>query len=225
MIINENEIHICNRTKNFVKENIFDEENNLIDNNRIMILNKTIFKIKINYFYLGNTINFYFPFTNIYINKEIIEPPFSINKNYKFPILIIMLFISYFYLIYFIFFIYFLKITKYNYIYLLLLFIGTIFSLLIMLLNPGININSINNKKNSNYCNICKIYISKGKNNYHCKKCNVCVNNIDHHCEIFGKCITRKNIIYFFGSIIICGIINMIYLIYLIKFIIKIYKN
>ena len=200
---------------------VFDEENNYIDNNRIIFLNKKIFNFKFYYFCLGNTINFYFPFkTNIFNNKNI-NPPFSLNKNYKFSILIILILILYFCLLYYIIIIHFLKISKYNFIFFLLIFIGSLFAFLLIIINPGIIINSNENINNSKYCNICKIYIPKGKNNYHCKKCNVCLINIDHHCEVFGKCITLKNLIFFFGCLIICGILNTIIFFCFIKLIIK----
>ena len=218
-------IDIIDNEKNIKNGNILDEENNFIDKNRIKFLNKKIFNLKFYYFYLGNTINFYFPFkTNIFHNTKNLNPPFSLNKNFIFPILLILILIIYFCFLYYIIIIHFLKITKYNLIFLLLVFIGTFFAFLLIIINPGIIINSNENIKNSKYCNICKIYIPKGKSNYHCKKCNVCLINIDHHCEIFGKCITMKNLFYFFGALIIGGILNTIILIGFFKLIIKYYK-
>ena len=206
-------------------KNVLDEENNFIDKNRIKILHKKFFNLKFYYFYLGNTLNFYFPFTtNIFHNNKNLNPPFSLNKNFMLPILLILILILYFCLLYYIIIIHFLKITKYNYIFLLIAFIGTFFAFLVIIINPGIIINSNENIKNSKYCNICKIYIPKGKNNYHCKKCNVCLINIDHHCEIFGKCITMKILFYFFGCLIIGGILNTIFLFCFFKLIYNYYK-
>ena len=206
-------------------KNVLDEKNNFIDKNRIKILHKKFFNLKFYYFYLGNTLNFYFPFTtNIFHNNKNLNPPFSLNKNFMLPILLILILILYFCLLYYIIIIHFLKITKYNYIFLLIAFIGTFFAFLVIIINPGIIINSNENIKNSKYCNICKIYIPKGKNNYHCKKCNVCLINIDHHCEIFGKCITMKILFYFFGCLIIGGILNTIFLICFFKLIYNYYK-
>ena len=206
-------------------KNVLDEKNNFIDKNRIKILHKKFFNLKFYYFYLGNTLNFFFPFTtNIFHNNKNLNPPFSLNKNFMLPILLILILILYFCLLYYIIIIHFLKITKYNYIFLLIAFIGTFFAFLVIIINPGIIINSNENIKNSKYCNICKIYIPKGKNNYHCKKCNVCLINIDHHCEIFGKCITMKILFYFFGCLIIGGILNTIFLICFFKLIYNYYK-
>ena len=64
-------------------KNVLDEENNFIDKNRIKFLHKKFFNLKFYYFYLGNTLNFYFPFTtNIFHNNKNLNPPFSLNKNF-----------------------------------------------------------------------------------------------------------------------------------------------
>ena len=88
--------------ENIKIKNVSDEANNFIDNNRIIFLNKKIFNFKIHYFCLGNTINFYFPFTKNIFNNKYINPPFSLNKNYKFSILLILILILYFCLLYYI---------------------------------------------------------------------------------------------------------------------------
>ena len=36
----------------------------------------------------------------------------------------------------------------------------------------------------------------------HCYSCGICVIGIDHHCGVFGKCIARKNIFWFYCFIV-----------------------
>lgn len=49
------------------------------------------------------------------------------------------------------------------------------------------------------YCEKCDIEYSK--NLEHCEDCQVCVENLDHHCVFFSKCIAKNNIYYFWLSI------------------------
>ena len=49
------------------------------------------------------------------------------------------------------------------------------------------------------YCEKCDIEYSK--NLEHCEDCQICVENLDHHCVFFSKCIAKNNIYYFWLSI------------------------
>lgn len=44
------------------------------------------------------------------------------------------------------------------------------------------------------YCNAIKI-----KRSYHCKECDACIKDWDHHCVWTGKCIGEGNINYFWA--------------------------
>ena len=86
--------------------------------------------------------------------------------------------------------------------------------LLTMLINPGIPsryyhtknientyeyINSLG-QPNRPYlkCNKCHLYVTKDMKVVHCKTCNVCVMNQDHHCPWTGKCIGKNNLYTFY---------------------------
>jgi len=73
----------------------------------------------------------------------------------------------------------------------------------LFLANPGmpvINENSYEGKPRNKYkfCNECKIWVSNKKTTEHCFDCNVCVEGYDHHCPWTGKCIGKRNIIFFY---------------------------
>ena len=81
---------------------------------------------------------------------------------------------------------------------------------LVFAINPGIpkpeHINPNTLKKfesNSKvYCKICHVIKRNWNEVYHCKDCNVCVEGYDHHCPWTGKCIGRRNLMFFYGFII-----------------------
>ena len=102
--------------------------------------------------------------------------------------------------------------------------------LIIFFMNPGTpkfnlnfyQLNQIdeNEKKNFMYCKICNIIVKIEDDVVHCDECNVCVMNYDHHCYWTSKCITNKNICFFycfiFGTIIFAAVFSMcaIYFLY-----------
>jgi len=59
----------------------------------------------------------------------------------------------------------------------------------------GINTKKIA-KKQSIVCNICKV--DRPLSASHCYTCNVCVDELDHHCPWTGKCIAKKNLKVFY---------------------------
>ena len=44
----------------------------------------------------------------------------------------------------------------------------------------------------------------------HCNYCNCCVLGLDHHCDVFGNCIAKNNLYFFWGTIAL-GIITLAY--------------
>ena len=177
-----------------------DEEKNIISNRTIDINESKFFKIP--YFYFGNTLNFYFPYTNIKSDK-FKYPIFSLGSDKKiFPFVILIVSII-FYIIYLVLN----KIGKteiYEKLMPLILSILFILSLIIYLINPGVIYQSNdNNIKNPLYCQICGIHYDKNLKVNHCQECNVCISKFDHHCFAIGKCIGRKNFIIFVLIIIL----------------------
>ena len=49
------------------------------------------------------------------------------------------------------------------------------------------------------WCNICELPRYKTAKTYHCRICDLCCEEWDHHCPWFGKCIGRGNIVCFHG--------------------------
>lgn len=70
-----------------------------------------------------------------------------------------------------------------------------------VIINPGIAMNQVRNNLEEQYCTICKTYIKQNSNSFHCNLCNVCIEGFDHHCVWIGKCVGRKNKIWFYGLI------------------------
>ena len=66
------------------------------------------------------------------------------------------------------------------------------------------------NDKGHHACYECNVYMHA--NRVHCDLCNVCIDNLDHHCVFYSKCIGGGNVWYFRLSI--CSfIVNMAYFI------------
>jgi len=79
--------------------------------------------------------------------------------------------------------------------------------------NKNKNKNNENEKKNFLYCKICNIFVKEEENVVHCDECNLCVKYYDHHCYWTSKCITDKNIFFFylfiFGTIVFIIVFSM----------------
>ena len=84
-------------------------------------------------------------------------------------------------------------------------------------LNPG-TIFKYGKIKKTKFCKECNYEYPFHNKLSHCFSCGVCVIGIDHHCGVFGKCIARKNIIWFYSFIIstfisiVSCIITLIYI-------------
>ncbi|VDP25669.1 unnamed protein product [Schistosoma margrebowiei] len=50
------------------------------------------------------------------------------------------------------------------------------------------------------YCNLCELPISSSRTK-HCKSCNKCIADFDHHCKWLNNCIGSRNYAYFAGII------------------------
>ena len=49
------------------------------------------------------------------------------------------------------------------------------------------------------FCQKCNVYVTRDME--HCDDCQVCVEEIDHHCVFFSKCIAKGNLFAFWGSL------------------------
>jgi hypothetical protein len=65
---------------------------------------------------------------------------------------------------------------------------------------------TLENKREYLYCEYCNIIVKKKYNVNHCEDCDICIYEYDHHCVWVGKCISKKNIFFFycfmFGTLI-----------------------
>lgn len=50
--------------------------------------------------------------------------------------------------------------------------------------------------KDASFCRKC--HVVKTSNTDHCDDCDLCVENLDHHCPVSGKCIAKGNLLYFY---------------------------
>ena len=79
----------------------------------------------------------------------------------------------------------------------ILTLISSIFGLIAFIINPGIIYNLKKEgkvTKNKMFCYQCKFeYPFFGQNISHCGECGVCYMGMDHHCDVFGKCIAKNN--------------------------------
>jgi hypothetical protein len=187
-------------SKKLNSKNDYFNNLNAINNNKDVIYlnndsnNSVLSKFKssklfgITFYYIGNLYAF-----NIFNNY--FEPSFCVDTliNYN----IIIYFIDFFLALLGNYYVYG-KVKKWKQIiFNILLFITFIIYNILIILNPGIVIYSKKVDQHSLYCSICNIYYLPEDNISHCSECNVCVKDIDHHCLILRKCITKKNFIFF----------------------------
>ena len=60
----------------------------------------------------------------------------------------------------------------------------------------------IKSRKNYLYCYVCDHWVPKKQKIKHCKRCGMCIEGYDHHCEWIGKCVGSKNFMGFFIFIV-----------------------
>ena len=106
-------------------------------------------------------------------------------------------------------------------------FIEFILYIICFLKNPGIPPKELwienyfknkNNKDNDinfsiKICKDCKIIIENNQYIEHCKICNVCITEMSYHCFWIGKCIGKKNKIYFY-AFLFTSFILLLYLVF-----------
>ena len=93
-----------------------------------------------------------------------------------------------------------------------------IFYFLLTFINPGVVIHSKKGLYGSLSCTKCNIYYLPQDKVTHCSSCGVCMRNLDHHCSVFRRCITKRNIILFFGIIFLFIALYVYSLIFIILF-------
>ena len=61
------------------------------------------------------------------------------------------------------------------------------------------------NKKAKNYrkCKDCKLWINTDEKTIHCRKCGICIEGYDHHCDCLNICVGKKNIKNFYILILV----------------------
>ena len=183
---------------------IIESENNLkknkiIDRDYIVSIERSCI-LKIPYFIFGRTTHFYFFCHRIkkkqYKLSEIPHPYFTLGPGYK-NFLGCMIFSTIFLVILsviqIIFFTFILKIIS---LILNLSFFIVTFSTYI--LNPG-TVYTRKPNENIKYCKSCKYSYPYNQKLVHCNLCGICLVNVDHHCDVFGKCIAKNNIICFYS--------------------------
>ena len=124
---------------------------------------------------------------------------FVIGMNYYLNLLIfIIYFFLYFFVNYYIFSVNYIAFNISNFVFLIALFFTHI---MLTISDPGIN----KSKKNLVKCDCDKCYINEKKDFIHCCFCDICIRNLDHHCDFIGKCIGQRNY-----NIFVCFIICML---------------
>uniref|UniRef100_A0A0K0G1F8 Palmitoyltransferase n=1 Tax=Strongyloides venezuelensis TaxID=75913 RepID=A0A0K0G1F8_STRVS len=63
-------------------------------------------------------------------------------------------------------------------------------------------------KNEKNYCVVC--HHNMPEKTFHCRRCNCCVLDLDHHCKALGSCIGKRNYHFFVLMLFVLLIINVI---------------
>lgn len=81
-------------------------------------------------------------------------------------------------------------------------------------------------KENDTFnCEICNITAPTSLEIYHCFYCNLCVAHHDHHCSYIGKCITKRNRLFFYFSIFSIPVFFVVTFVTFILYIIYIHEE
>ena len=59
------------------------------------------------------------------------------------------------------------------------------------------------NAKNYRKCKDCKLWINTDENTIHCRKCGICIEGYDHHCDCINICVGKNNIKNFYLLILV----------------------
>ena len=79
-------------------------------------------------------------------------------------------------------------------------------------MNPGLPLKEYNtliyeeenkNAKNYRQCKDCKLWINTDEKTIHCRKCKICIEGYDHHCDCMNICIGKNNLKSFYILILI----------------------
>ena len=85
------------------------------------------------------------------------------------------------------------------------MFVETIGFLITMFINPGLasrdmSIHSADHiatsmvsRRRFRFCNKCQLIYREGIKTEHCEDCDVCIEELDHHCPWSSKCIGKNN--------------------------------
>ena len=93
------------------------------------------------------------------------------------------------------------------------------------IINPGLpkkelqnELLLINEPNRYQRCRLCHFIIDKSKHFVHCETCQCCCEGYDHHCPWSSKCVCRGNIFYFYGMLVMFGIVFIYIIIALLAF-------
>ncbi len=63
------------------------------------------------------------------------------------------------------------------------------------------------NAKNFRQCKDCKFWINTDEKTIHCRKCQICIEGYDHHCDCMNICIGKNNLKSFYFLILVSFIL------------------
>ena len=212
-------LEMSTNKNNYSKLSNTEEEINLP--NKIITNKKNNINTLFSY---SNISNFTINFKKLIIRSKLGNTYSFCNDNYGNPFIIIGP-QWYFYpliLIFFSLILYSYKIFFENFLTNLTYFLGYLFYFLWIISytisffsNPGypkIEKNSVQGNNNMIYCEICEIWSNKKDFVHHCEKCDICVEQWEHHSRLIGGCVGKGNK----NSFLLCLIMIFIILLYMI---------